>query len=157
MKCSPRPERQHRPDVRNAYHVGERLLNPAFLRPRGRAALFPPGSRAPSSLSSPFAYAVKRSDTQRRRLTFEFRAGGRGEFAASLPTSSPAQRPRGESWTSLVSVFIGLPCKGGVAVHSCDILKLISRGSWKDSRIPLRHPVLIKADAEEEGMASVRH
>lgn len=132
MKYSSCLEREHCSHVRNAYHVGKSLLNPAFLQPRKRAALFPPGSRAASSLSSfaRFAYAVKRSDTQRQRLTFEFRADGRGMFAASLPTSSSAQRLKGEIWTSPVSVFIGLPCKGGAAVHICDILKLISRGSW---------------------------
>lgn len=144
MKCSSRLEREHRSHVRNAYHVGKSLLNPAFLRPRGRAALFPPGSRAPSSLSSRFAYAVKRSDTQRQRLTFEFRADGRGVFAASLPTSSSAQRLRGETRTSPVSVFIGLPHKGGTAVHICDILKLISWGPGKESWISLRHTVLIR-------------
>lgn len=146
------PEREHRSRGRNAYHVGKSLLNPASLQPRGRAALPPPGSRAPSSLSTlaPFAYAVKRSDAQRQRLTFECRADGRGVLAASLPTSSSAQRLRGETWTSPVSVFIGLPCEGGAAVHIRDILRLFSRGSWRDSRIPLRDAVLIKANAAAE-------
>lgn len=61
------------------------ILHPSS---RGGARLyFLQGAGLLSSLA-PFAYAVKRSDTQRQRLTFEFRADGRGVFAASLPTPS---------------------------------------------------------------------
>lgn len=150
MKCSSRLEREHCSDVRTAYHVGKVCL---ILRPSSRwDARLHVLQGAGLLLLAPFAYAVKRSDTRRRRLTFEFRADG--VFAAPLPTPSSARRQRGDMWTSLLSVFIGLPGKGGAAVHICDILKLISGGPWKDSRIPLRHTVLIKADAAAgSGMA----
>lgn len=136
MKCSSRLEPEHSSDVQNAYRVWKSPLNPAFLHPRGPTVLFPPRSRAPFSRSTfrRFAYAVKRLETQRQSLTFEFCTDSRSVFLGSLPTSSSAQCLRSEVWTSLVSIFFDLPCKGGTAVHFCDILQLISRGFWKGSR-----------------------
>lgn len=134
-------EPEHCSNIRNAYRVKKAQLILHFST-RGDPQLYFLQAHFSLSALTWFAYAVKRLETQRQNLTFEFCAASHSVFARSLPTSLQLSVWEVKPGQSL-SAFPDSPCKGGTKVHFCDIFKLIPPGACKDSRILVWDTLLI--------------
>lgn len=109
-------------------------LNPAFLRSQGPTALFPPSFFFTLSLYMICIHGQEVRDSATESDIWILCSHSQ-RVCTSPPNFSSAQHLRGEIWTNSVSISVDSPCKGGTKVHFCDVLKLISPGVWKDSRI----------------------